>query len=101
MNADAVWLLPVAYGIGVVAFVLVGCLEWAMSAGEMRRIDRDDWSRGEPWQQRHNHQARERERISIDHAFTIIRWSFAWPLLVVGVLVRIAARRRKARATHE
>lgn len=101
MNADAVWLLPVAYGIGVVAFALVGCLEWAMSAGEMRRIDRDDWSHGEPWQQRHNNAARDRERTSIDQAVTIIQWSPLWPLLVAGVLVRIAARRRKARATHD
>lgn len=94
-------LLTTIYCIGLGTFALVGFLEWAMSAAEMRRIDRDDWSHGEPWQQRHNNAARDRERTSIDHAFTLIRWSPAWPLLVAGVLVRITTRRRKARATHD
>ena len=94
-------LITAAYCIGLIAFALVGFLEWGLSAAEMRRIDRDDWSHGEPWQQRHNNLARDRERTSIDHAFTIIRWSPAWPLLVVGVLVRMTARHRKERATHD
>lgn len=101
MNADAVWPLLAAYGAGVCVFSVVGFLEWAMSYIEMRRIDRDPWSHGEPWQQRHQNLARDRERTSIDHAFTIITWSPAWPLLVLGVLVRVIRRRRKARATHD
>jgi hypothetical protein len=101
VTTDAVWLLPAAYGVGVVVFALVGALEWAMSAGEMRRIDRDEWSHGEPWQVAHNNRARDRERVSIDHAATLITYSPIWPLLVVGVLVRIATRHRKERATHE
>jgi hypothetical protein len=101
VNADAVWPLLAAYGAGVCVFAVVGLLEWAMCAGELRRLDRDEWSRGEPWQQRHNNLARDRERTSIDHAFTVITWSPAWPVLVLGVLVRIVGRRRKERATHE
>lgn len=101
MNADPVWLLLAAYGFGVVAFVLVGCLEWAMSAVELRRIDRDEWSRGEPWQIAHQHRARDRERISINHAATLITWSSVWPLLVLSLILRIAGRRRKERTTHE
>lgn len=101
MTTDAVWLLPAAYGVGVVAFALVGFLEWGLSAAEMRRIDRDEWSHGEPWQQRHNNLARDRENATIDNAFTIIRYSPVWPLLVVGVLVRMLTRHRKERATHE
>lgn len=98
---DTTWLIIATYAAGVCVFSLVGFLEWAMSYAEMRRIDRDQWSHGEPWQQRHNNLARDRERAAIDHAFTIIRWSPAWPLLVVGVLMRVITRRRKARATHE
>lgn len=101
MTTDAVWLLPVAYGVGLVAFALVGFLEWGMSAGEMRRIDRDEWSRGEPWQRAHQNNARDRELASMDHAFTMIRYSPVWPLLVLGVLVRMTTRHRKERATHE
>lgn len=100
MNADAVWPL-IAYGVGTVVFWLVGFLEWCLSAIEIRRIDRDEWSHGEPWQIAHNNRARDRERVSIDHAATLITYSPIWPLLVVGVLVRIATRHRKERATHE
>lgn len=101
MNTDAVALLIAAYGVGVAAFAIVGFLEWAMSTSELRRIDRDEWSRGEPWQIAHQHAARDRERVSIDHAFTIITYSPVWPLLVAGVLVRIVTRRRKERAAHD
>lgn len=101
MTTDAVWLLPTAYGVGIVIFALVGTLEWAMSAAEMRRIDRDEWSRGEPWQRAHQIRASERETVSIDHAATLITWSPVWPLLVLGVLVRMITRHRKDDATRD
>jgi hypothetical protein len=100
MNGTA-FLLITAYLIGLAAFVLVGALEWAMSAAEIRRIDRDPWSRGEPWQRDHQHAALDRERASIDHAATILTYSAVWPLLVAGVLVRSITRHRKEHPAHE
>lgn len=96
----AAWTLA-AYCLGLVVFALVGFLEWAMSVVEMRRIDRDDWSHGEPWQVAHNNRARDRERTSINHASILLVYSAVWPLLVLGVLVRMINRHRKERATHE
>lgn len=91
----------ILYCLGLITFALVGFLEWGMSAAEMRRIDRDEWSRGEPWQIAHNNRARDRERTSIDHAVTLLKYAAVWPLLVLGVLVRIITRRRKEHATHD
>lgn len=98
---DTAWQLITAYAVGLVVFAIVGFLEWAMSTAEMRRIDRDEWSRGEPWQRAHNHRARDREHVSIDHAVTVVMYSPIWPLLVAGVLVRMINRHWKERATHD
>jgi hypothetical protein len=83
------------YAIGLVAFAASGLVELAMCAVELRRIDRDDWSRGEPWQQRHNHAHRERERLDARRAATLVVYSPLWPALVLVVAVRIITRLTK------
>lgn len=99
MNAGA--MAVAGYIIGLLAFALVGLLEWAMSAIEIRRIDRDDWARGEPWQRAHNHREREREQASGGRALTLTMYAPVWPLLILIVLYRIARRRKEPDATHE
>lgn len=89
------------YLAGLLLFALVGLIEWSMSAGEMRRIDRDDWARGEPWQRRHNTSEREREQARAFRSLSLVVYAPIWPGLVLVVLWRIATRRRKERPTHD
>lgn len=88
-----------AYVIGLITFAASGLVEIGLSAAELRRIDRDDWSRGEPWQQRHNHRERERERAAARRAASLVVYSPVWPLLVMLVAWRIAGRLRKGTTT--
>jgi hypothetical protein len=95
-------LIAVAiYLLGLLMFALVGLIEWTMSAVELRRIDRDDWARGEPWQRRHNTSDREREQARGFRSLSLVIYSPIWPLMVTVVLWRIATRSRKERPTHD
>lgn len=93
---DAAWPL-VIYVIGLIAFALVGALEMALCSVELRRLDRDDWSRGEPWQREHIHAARDRERATSQRSASLIIYAPLWPLMVAAVLVRMTTRYIKGR----
>jgi hypothetical protein len=88
------------YLAGIILFALVGLIEWAMSVVELRRIDRDDWARGEPWQRRHNTSEREREQARAFRSLSLVVYAAIWPLMVTVVLWRIATRTRKE-GTHD
>jgi hypothetical protein len=89
------------YLAGVILFALVGLIEWTMSAVELRRIDRDDWARGEPWQRRHNTSEREREQARAFRSLSLVIYAPIWPLMVTVVLWRIVTRTRKEGRTHD
>lgn len=90
-----------AYCIGLMSFALVGLIEIALSAIELRRIDRDDWARGEPWQRRHNTRERELEQARARRSATLVVYAPVWPLLFVAVVWRLITRLRKERPTSD
>lgn len=93
MSAGA--FLVGVYVIGLIAFASSGLVELVLCRIAMRQLDRDPWSRGEPWQQRQNHHEREREEDAARRAGTLVVYSPLWPALVLIVAARIIGRLTK------
>lgn len=93
MTAGA--LIVGVYVVGLIAFAASGLVELGLCAVALRQLDRDDWSRGEPWQQRQNHRERDRERDAARRAATLVVYSPLWPALAFIVACRIIGRLTK------
>lgn len=92
---SAAVVVVAVYVVGLIAFAASGLVELGLCAVALRQLDRDPWSRGEPWQQRQNHRERDREHEASRRAATLVVYSPLWPALAFIVAARIIGRLTK------